>query len=179
MKAYFASEISTHEYKERVNGFYSKLDANQYSSVLYYSDSGHKRVNYASSPVGQALAEDISSALKSIEPAFKTLYRASEDFLDESLEVGATLQFPAFVSTSYNPQVTFKFLSKKDPTIYVIKTTQGAEISMVHDEMEVLLPKDLTFVVTKTEKCDFYAAYPETDYHISRENVTVIYLEEI
>lgn len=179
MKAYFASEVSTSDYKERVEAFYSKLNAKQYSSVLYYSDGGHKRVNYASSPTGEALAEDIASALKSVEPALKTVYRASDDFSDENLTIGNVISFPAFVSTSYNPQVTFKFLNKSNPTVYVIKTSHGAEISEVHDEMEVLLPQGINFNIVNIVKCDFHAAYPDTDYHVARENVTVVYLEEV
>lgn len=178
MKAYFASQISTADYVKKVESFYNKLTAEQYSSILYYSDSGHKRVNYASSASGKAVAEDICSALNQSTKEFKTVYRASDDFLLDELKVGETVAFPAFVSTSYNPQTTFKFLNKSQPIIYVIKTLHGAEISLVHDEMEVLLPKGLSFNIVNIETCDFYAAYPDTDYHVSRENVTVVYLEE-
>lgn len=179
MKAYFASEISTSDYKDKVEAFYSKLDAKQYSSVLYYSDGGHKRVNYASSPVGEALAKDIASALQHVPRSMKTVYRASDDFSAENINIGDIIAFPAFVSTSYNPQIAFKFLNKTEPTVFVIKTTHGAEISMVHDEMEVLLPQGIEFKVTKINVCNFHAAYPDTDYHIGRENVTTIHLEEI
>lgn len=178
MREYFASEVSTADYRQRVENFYSTLDAKEYSAVLYYSDGGHKRVNYASSATGQALAEDIESALQRATLNTKTLYRASNDFPMEKLKKGNILTFPAFVSTSYNPQITFKFLNKHNPVIFVITTNHGAEISMVHDEMEVLLPKGLTFEIKDTTTCDFYAAYPDTDYHVCKENITVVYLEE-
>ena len=179
MKAYFASEMSTAEYKTRVESFYGRLTAEQYSSILYYSDSGHKKINYSSSPLGADLAVDVNSALDCVDMEWKTVYRASDDFSGHDLTVNSVVSFPAFVSTSYNPQVTFKFLNKETPTIYVIKTYHGAEISMVHDEMEVLLPKGLMFKIDKIETVDFHAAYPDTDYHVSRENVKTVYLTQI
>ena len=178
MKAYFASQFTNTEYKKRAEKFYSNLDSRQYGAVLYYSDGGHKRVNYASSPAGVSLAEDIAQALTFTDREQKIVYRASNDFQVDIFEVGALGEFPAFVSTSYNPQTVFKFLNKEQPTIYVIETFSGAEISMIHDEMEVLLPKGLQFEIVQIQQCDFYAAYPETDYHVSRENVKIIYLKE-
>ena len=179
MKAYFASQITASEYKKLTEEFYSKLNAKQYGAVLYYSDGGHKRANYALSPAGEALAEDIANALNLSTPNNKTVYRASDDFQVDVLEEGAVGSFPAFVSTSYNPQAVFKFLHKETPTIYVIETSMGAEISMIHDEMEVLLPKGMQFKITEVKECDFYAAYPETDYHVSRENIKVVYLQQV
>lgn len=179
MKAYFASEVSTAEYKNRVESFYGRLTSEQYSSILYYSDSGHKKINYSSSPLGADLAVDVNSALDCADTGWKTVYRASDDFSGDDLAVNSVVSFPAFVSTSYNPQVTFKFLNKDVPTVYVIRTCHGAEISMVHDEMEVLLPKGLTFKVDKIETVDFHAAYPDTDYHVSRENVKTVYLTQV
>ena len=178
MKSYHASQISTLEYKNKAEKFCSLLSPKQYSSVMYYSDGGHKRINYASSPAGRSLTQDIHEALQLTQPYQKTVYRASDDFKIHDLHVGKTISFPAFVSTSYNPQITFKFLNKQTPIIYIIDTTQGAEISLIHNEMEVLLPQGLNFEIISKQHVDFYAAYPDTDYHISRENITVIHLQQ-
>lgn len=179
MKSYHASQVSTLEYKQKVEKFYSKLTPQQYSSIMYYSDSGHKKANYASTVLGCSIAEDINTALQFTQESMKTVYRASDDFLEADLHVGNTIMFPAFVSTSYNPQIPFKFLNKQQPIIYVIETQHGAEISTIHDEMEVLLPKGLQFKIMNKTVTNFHAAYPDTDYHIVKENITTVYLKEV
>lgn len=177
-KLYFDSEITTSDYKDEVKEFYSLLDAEQASAVLLYSDSGHKRINMGKD--GSELhSESLEKALLLAPERPKMVFRAGNEHRPEELEKGSSVAFPAFVSTSYSPQKIFKFISKSEPVIYAINTNKGASISTVHDEMEVLLPKGINFIVENIQKVDFWASYPDSDYHVSSPNVTLITISEV
>lgn len=174
----FEAQISVSEYKTKVENFYSVLNNDEHSAILHYSDSGHKKINLEHDDYIK-YGNSISNALLKAPEASKTVFRAGNEHRLENLSVGDEIAFPAFISTSYSPQAVFKFVNKEEPVIYRIETNKGAEISVVHDEMEALLPKGLKFKVENIEKVDFWAAYPDTDFHTSLPNVTLISISEI
>lgn len=181
---YFEQFISDSEYSNLSDEFLSALNGAEYSSILHYTDSGHTAINKTLSgiveqePAINEIISDIDSALTKATPKKRLLYRGAS--LKEFKPDNGTITFKSYFSASYSPVQASKFIkSETKPVVYVIESEHGAEVSSIHDELEVLMPRDLTFtIVDVKENIEYTSLYFGTDYGVSVSNVTVVFLAQ-
>lgn len=184
MKLYFEQLISDSEYVELSDNFLSNLNGAEYSSILHYTDSGHTVINKTlsgfvqSEPSVDCIISDIDSALSKTSQKQRTLYRGAS--LKEFNPVNGTITFKSYFSASYSPLQASKFVKNEEkPVVYVIKSECGAEVSSIHNELEVLMPRNLTFTITDIkENVEYTSLYFGTDYGVSVPSVTVVFLTQ-
>lgn len=185
MKLYFEQTVTAEEYTQMAYSFLGKLNAAEYSSVLHYTDSGHTSVNRSLSGADdmdvnvQSIISDIDSALSKGEQKKRTLYRGASS--KEFKPVDGMIVSETYLSASYSPVQAMKFIkTTPNPIVYVIESLAGAEVSDIHDEMEVIIPRGTSFKISEVkENVEYTALYHGTDYGVSTSNVTLIFISQV
>lgn len=184
MKLYFEQLISDSEYQKNATNFLSSLNGSEYSDILHYTDSGHSSINRAlQNPVMDdsmfKIVDNIDSGLSKTQPKKKTLYRGAS--FKEFSPSGDMFTSESYLSATYSPVQALKFIKNKTaPVIYVIECFNGAEVSSIHDEYEVIIPRGSKFSIQNIKtNIEYTALYYGTDYDVSLQNVTIVYMSEV
>jgi hypothetical protein len=174
-------ELNESEYKTLAEEFYTKLTTEEASALMHYSDAGFKLINRSLmglENIREPLVDLLDSSLSKARLEGKTLYRGARRDINKN--VGDSHIFETFVSTSYNPQKAFEFTNPSSPILFILETKSGAPISIIHREMEVLLPRNKEFLVTDVSFSPVRLFYPETDeYSVSKKETKIYKLSEI
>ena len=159
--------------------FYS-LNENEREAVSYYIEHGHKAIN-ATLRLGQVdeMISSLDTALKALKPTTGFMYRGCDFFADE-ISVGDEFSSRTFYSTSVNPFEAMKFAGKTTPVLFRINGNIGGQvISSYKNEQEILFPRGQKFEITDIERdTTVKLFYPETDYSVSFDNVTLVNMSQ-
>lgn len=178
-KHYFNQDVTHIEYEQLSVEFANKLNAEELKAIAHYADSGYKPINRSlikGEGIKQEYIDAIDSTIAKAELVDKTIYRGIKK--DFPYKVGDKVKFPMYLSTSFNPQKAIEFTEKEKPTILLFQTKHGAPISLVHKEMEIVLPRDSEFTLSEIVTTDFTCVYPETDYTVNYPNATIYILTQ-
>ncbi len=153
------------------------LNREQYEAVSYYIEHGHKRIN------STLRNDEVDEVINALDSALKltnfhtsgVFYRGC-DFFSRDVKVGDVFSSRTFFSTSVNPFEAMKFAGKNSPVLYRITADRGAQsIASYKHEQEVLFPRKEEFLITDiTYDTSLKLYYPETDYFVSQDNVTIV-----
>ena len=176
---YFNQEVNHIEYEAMALDFMSRLNKEELLAVAHYADSGYKPINKSlitEVDIKEDYIQAIDSSIAKAQKFDKTVYRGfNRDFI---YKIGEAVEFKSYTSTSLNPHKAVEFSNKDDLKILMLSTSNGAPISMVHKEMEIVLPRNSKFVVNEIIETDFRCLYPETDYSVSYPNAKIYHLVE-
>jgi hypothetical protein len=176
---YFNQDVTHIDYEKMSLDFANKLNAEELRAIAHYADSGYKPINLSlikGEDIKPEYINAIDSTIAKALPVDKTVYRGIKN--NFPYKVGDTVKFPMYLSTSFNPHKAVEFTEKENPTILLFQTKQGAPISLVHKEMEIVLPRDSEFTLTEVVTTDFTCVYPDTDYTVSYPNATIYILTQ-
>lgn len=165
---YFNQDINHIDYENHALNFMNVLSKDELIAVAHYADSGYKPINKSliyENDIKYEYVDAIDSSINKANMGLKTVYRGARRTPEVSL--GGTLKFKEYLSTSLNPQKAYEFTLKETPIILMFNTNKGAPISMVHKELEVILPRNSEFRLVDIIDTNFTCVYPDTDYTIS------------
>lgn len=177
---YFNQDINGSQYETMTTDFMNRLTKDESIAVAYYADSGYRRINRGLKnevEIEEAFVSAIDSSIDKAEPIEKTIYRGLQS--DFNYNEGDVVEFKSYVSTSYNPHKAVEFANKEDLKILMFSTSKGAPISIVHKEMEIVLPRGSKFKLREIIETDFRCLYPDTDYSVSYSNAKIYHLVEV
>lgn len=174
-------DLNESSYKASAEDFYSLVSSEEAAALLHYSDSGFKAINrglMGATTNSESLVGLLDASIDKAIPKNKTVFRGIKRDINKN--VGESHIFETFVSTSYNPHKAFEFTDSSSPILLILETKLGAPISIIHREMEVLLPRNKEFLVTDIIFSNLRLFYPGTkDYSVSKKETKIYKLAEI
>lgn len=161
------------EYQEKHNLFMSSITEDMNDAVSFYVSSGYDSIvkslvsgeNHGVDVIVDALQEAIRSVPAS---SISTLFRGTKKRRVDQYQVGDTVMFPQFMSTTTCPVVAGRFAHPEEPAVIVfhdVTHPHAAVSGYGNDEKEILLDCSSRFIVTGITVEDFCPEYDQTGYH--------------
>jgi hypothetical protein len=172
---YFHQSLDAKDYENKKESFLSNLTIEEMKTIAHYADSGFKQI-HAMTSINQDTEhiKNLNSAMQKYESETLVLYRGIPKA--EEYSIGDRVALQNYTSTTCNPHKAVEFTKPERRILLMFTTNKGAPISLVHNEMEFLLPQGSRYLVKNILYTDIKIVYPDTDYTVSFEKSLVYHL---
>lgn len=175
---YFHNSLDEDSYLAMQEYLMSQLTLEEMQTIAYYADSGFKKIHHLTAQNEEhPHILNLENALKKCKSQPLTLYRGTLEKQDYA--VGNVIELATYTSTTSNPHKAVQFTNRDTPTIMMFETKRGIPISIVHNEMEFLLPRQSQYLVNDILYTDLCLVYSNTDYIRRYENAVIYHLTDI
>jgi len=164
--------LTLETYRQYVTETYNRLNSQQFESLYHYTSTGYRKINQSEQTNNRhsITIETIFNTDNTV--ALQQTYRGIK--VPQKHNIGDTITFPTYTSTSVSPIEAYAFANKGEGTFYILKNVEGLAVSYDKKEMEILLNKNTQFTVENKIETKIFLQYPNTDYGITVECLTYI-----